>query len=305
MDVVRGAAVLLIIVFHATELMEGYGGLVPPPWLTDVNVVITPLRIPLLVLLSGMLLGASMRKGWRRYFSGKARNVAWPYVVWLVVWGAVSWPVYSVVGFALGGSYLWFLLYLLSFYVAAWVVRPVPVELVVLGAVVASGLAHGGPMDAERWPYLFAVFMVGHLLTRRTTVRTWVLGSPWALVLAGMLLLAHFGLSLDYGYGLGSSLFMLAGAILALRLARRTGSARALRPLRFVGRRSLVFYVSHYPVMAAVALGATAMGVSSVQLVLLILLASALSTATALAWFAHRAPVSWLFSAPARAPRVE
>lgn len=304
MDVIRGGAVLLIVVFHATVVVESYGDLSAPRWLADVNAVITPLRIPTLVLLSGMLLGASLRKGRRRYFSGKARNIAWPYVVWSVIWGAGSWPVYSVLGYALGGSYLWFLLYLMSFYGVAWLVRAVPPEVVVLVAggasAVASLLLPGASTDAERWPYLFAVFMVGHLVTVRPAVRTWVFTSRWAVVAAAAMLASHLVLPLGYDYGLESALFMLAGAILTTRLARHVGSARPLRPVRFVGRHSLAFYVSHYPLMAAVAVGAAAAGASSAYAVIPVLVVSAVAVATGLVLVGDRAPVSWLFAAPVR-----
>jgi len=304
MDVVRGTAVLLILGFHATFFLEQYGDLVAPGWAVEVNTVMTPLRIPLLVLLSGMLLGGSLRKGPRRYVEGKLRNVAWPYVVWALLWGAASWPVYSVLGFALGGSYLWFLLYLFSFYCLAWVLRRVPPELVVVVALVASVLAPDGSLNAERWPSLFALFMTGHLLSSRPAARDWLFGSRWAWPVAGLLLALHLGFSLDYEYGTGSTLFTAAGAIAIIRLSRRFAAARALRPLRFVGRSSLVFYVAHYPLMAAVAVGASLVGVSTAAVLLPTLLVVGLAASTALAAAKEVRPVRWLFTAPGGARPV-
>ena len=310
MDVIRGSAVLLIIGFHATTISDTYGDLPAPQWLTDANTVITPLRIPLLVLLSGMLLDSSLRKGSRRYFAGKGRNVAWPYLVWTLIWGAASWPVYSVVGYLLGGSYLWFLLFLLSFYGAAWLLRALPPAAVVLLAVTASAAASfltlGASTYGERWPYLFAVFMLGHLLTVRPAVRTWTYTSPWAYFLLAVLLTVHFGLSLGYDYGLESSLFMLTGAILAIRLALRIGSARVLRPVRFVGRNSLVFYVSHYPLMVAVVIAVSATtGITGSHTLLLVLglTAAAVTAGTAAVLINDRLPATrWLFTVPTRGP---
>lgn len=298
MDVVRGTAVLLIVVFHATVFLEQYGDLDAPGWAADVNLVLTPLRIPLLVLLSGMLLGGSLRKGRGRYISGKLRNVGWPYLVWATLWAAMSWPVYSVVGYALGGSYLWFLLYLLTFYAAAWVVRAVPPEVVVLVALAASALAPAGSLHAERWPYLFAVFMVGHLLTLRPAVRGWLFDSHWAPVVAALLLGLHLGFSLGYAYGLESTLLVVAGAIGVVRLSRRYGSAPALRPVRFVGRSSIVYYVAHYPLMAVVAVVATTVGLQQPSLLLAMLVVLSLAACTVLVRLRDRRPVTWLFTAP-------
>ncbi len=298
MDVVRGAAVLLIVVFHATVFVEQYGGLTAPRWIAEVNTVVTPLRIPLLILLSGVLLGQSIRKGRHRYFSGKLRNVAWPYLVWATVWGALSWPVYSLLGYALGGSYLWFLLYLLSFYCLAWFLRGVPAELVGVVAVIASVLAPEGTLNAERWPYLFALFMLGHLLTARPRLRQWLFASPWALPAAAVLLTLHLALGLGYGYGLESALFTIAVGTLIMRAARAYGSARPLRPLRFVGRNSLVFYAAHYPLMAGAAIGARAAGVSSAALLWVVLLVVAIVGSAVLARWRQHPPISWLFTAP-------
>ncbi len=296
---------LLVVVFHANFFVTQYGGLERSPWVQGFNTALAPLRIPMLLLLSGMLLPASLAKGRSRYLSGKLRNVAWPYAVWVLLWGALSWPVYSLVGFALGGSYLWFMLYLLVFYLVAWPLRRVPPQWLVLGAAAASAVASvvsGGreadPFSAERWLYLFAVFMAGHLLTRRAALTRWLLTSPWALVLAVVLVVVHRALGLGLDYGTGSAPLFVAGAVVVLRLARASAGARVLGPVRFVGRNSIVYYLVHYPVLAAVASAAAVVGATSAEALLAVLLVVTLLLCTLLARARHLPVVSWLFQAP-------
>jgi len=300
MDVVRGLAALLIVVHHSVVLVDDYGGPIPPGWVDDANDALAPFRIPTLMFLSGMLLGPALRKGARRYAVGKWRNLLWPYLVWVVLFGALSWPVWSVPGFLLGGSYLWFLLYLAAYYALAWVLRPVPVVAVVVVALVAAFLAPDGDRYLERGPYLFALFMTGHLAAHHGRAWSWLVRSPWALVGAVAVVVAHVPTPLGSAYGPRSCLLTLAGIVLLTRAARRTAHLRALRPVRFVGRNSLVYYVVHYPATAAVVtLAAGAATAPDVPALVVLNTVVALVLATALALLRHRPLVSWLFEAPA------
>ena len=300
MDVVRGVAALLIVVHHAVVLLDDYGGPVPPGWADDASDALAPFRIPTLVLLSGMLLGPSLRKGGRRYAAGKLRNLAWPYLVWTVIFGALSWPVWSVPGFLLGGSYLWFLLFLLVFYAGAWVLRAAPTALVVGAALVAAVLAPDGHGYLERLPYLFALFMTGHLAARRGRAWSWLVRSPWALVAAVAVVAAHVPTTLGSAYGPRSLLLTLAGVVLLAQASRRVAHLRALRPVRFAGRNSLVYYLVHYPAIAAVVtLAGGAAGGPGAPVLVALSTALALALATALALLRQRPAVAWLFQAPA------
>ena len=300
MDLLRGLAAVLVVLSHALVLPEAYADVPTPSWVFRVYELLSPYRIPTLVLLSGMLLAGSLAKGRRRFFAGKLENIGWPYLVWAVVFGALSWPLWSVPGFLLGGSYLWFLLFLLVFYAAAWLLRRVPPGAVVLVAFTGSILAPDGSKHLERPLHLFAVFMLGHLLATHPRVWAWVTGSWWALAAAAALAAVHVASPLGYSYGPGSTLMTAAGVVFLARGAQAVSGLPALAPLRFAGRSSLVFYVVHYPVMAAVVEVATAVGLRQLGPLVALCSVVALSVGAAAALLRDRPWVSWLFAFPAR-----
>ena len=67
MDSLRGAAIILVIHFHVTENISKYSD--APQILVDLTNLIAPLRMPILVFLSGLLVSKSILKGQKKYFS--------------------------------------------------------------------------------------------------------------------------------------------------------------------------------------------------------------------------------------------
>jgi fucose 4-O-acetylase-like acetyltransferase len=79
-DVLRGLAILLIISLHASVIIELFGRKAWAP-AVKFNDLFAPYRMPLLMLLSGLLVEDSLRKGPLLYFEGKFRNIAYPYIL--------------------------------------------------------------------------------------------------------------------------------------------------------------------------------------------------------------------------------
>jgi len=123
MDSLRGAAIIAVVVMHA-ELgaVSATGFTLPAVHLVDA--LLGPVRMPLLVLLSGMLLPVSLAKGPWSHVRGKLAGIGWPYVVWGLLdvvqvqharyvdglppdWSYLRQLVYDP------HTYLWFLAYLL------------------------------------------------------------------------------------------------------------------------------------------------------------------------------------------------
>jgi fucose 4-O-acetylase-like acetyltransferase len=89
MDLARGLAVSFVILLHCATYLKDLGEPVPD-WLRTVNAAFRPLRMPLLVFLSGMLLNRSLTKPPFIFAYGKFRSLLWPYVVWVVVFCIAS-----------------------------------------------------------------------------------------------------------------------------------------------------------------------------------------------------------------------
>ncbi|PVG82857.1 hypothetical protein DDE18_10905 [Nocardioides gansuensis] len=262
MDRLRGAAILAVVLFHAELQAVGATG-DQLPVVHAVNGVVGPVRMPMLVLLSGMLLAPALRKPRSRYVDGKLRTLLWPYLVWSALdlaqlqWRLVQagesldWPWVARVLYD-PPTYLWFLAFLLVYYLVAMVL-PAPARTA--AAPVALGLAVLVPEDWQRLVWLFGWFLTGDVLGR--------------LVLG--------------------------------RLAPRV--SRGVDPLAYVGRSSIVFYVSHLVVAIFVTDRLTARGVDDALPVFLACVVVPLAVGWALVEARRHPAVAALFEWPFGARR--
>ncbi|TCJ28919.1 acyltransferase family protein [Nocardioides jejuensis] len=216
MDTLRGGAVVAVVVLHAqltTTLVTG-AALAPLVWVND---QLEQVRMPLLMLLSGVLLSRSLAKGLGRHLSGKVRAILWPYAVWMTIdlthvlldAAAAGRPVpWHLVGQAFHDpqGYLWFLAWLFAFHLMAGAI-PAPARTIAMpaGFVVAHVVSGLGP-DAERFVWLFPYFLLGDVLART-----------------------------------------LPGRVPAV--VARAADRVQVPALAAIGRSSLVYYVCHMPVL--------------------------------------------------------
>ena len=70
MDLLRGSAIFMLILYHASAIASLYGRDLPR-WLVIFNEFFLPFRMPTLMFLSGMLLSGSLRKPLVQYYWGK------------------------------------------------------------------------------------------------------------------------------------------------------------------------------------------------------------------------------------------
>ena len=320
MDVLRGTSIVLVVFNHAILFANSSTGSPPLAW--ALNELFAPIRMPLMVLLSGLLVAPSLARGARRYMVGKMRRVLYPYVVWsaialllLAVWGLrdglvggadplgdpVIWVWWTPLQLLLSPvEHLWFLYDLFLFYVIALAVRWISPLWIVAGALVTAALIPD--FEVRRFFFLLVFFMLGVWFSHRPGLLDRLLAKPWVVWLSAVVALgvvAAVALGGGIRYMAVSAPFVAAGIVLAIVLAKKVGAARWLRPLRFVGRDSLVFYLVHWwPTSAGVALGAVT-GNGWVAIVVGFL--AGLGVSAAIAWLVKLwPPVNWLFSAPQR-----
>lgn len=312
MDLLRGVAILLVVLFHTMTIASNK--VVVPDGLVLVNAVMSPIRMPMLMVLSGLLLARSVAKGRRPYFRGKLTNIAWPYAVWTLLMAALLGATRGTTGngFDLGMllrspavplEHLWFLQHLLLLYTLAWFVRswsPVVTAAATFSlCLVAAAL---GWTRAEDFFYLGTFFFVGAAasadggsLLRRLR------GRPLAVVslLSGSSLCAAMLLGTDRFFPALLPLTLLSVAGLVM-LSARIPPGRATVALQFVGRNSLAFYVMHYPVqlVTAGALDRLVPGTAAVLLPSMVL--TPLVCCTALVLLARVRGFGWLLRWPPR-----
>src|SRR5690606_32165566 len=92
----------------------------------------------------------------------------------------------------------------------------------------------------------------------------------------------------------------MLGILILVRLSTAIPELRWLAPVRFVGRYSLIYYVSHYPVFAALGWIAMKVGLTNAGIGLVLIFAFTVAISTVFALLGRRMPVSLLFELPRR-----
>lgn len=266
MDRLRGAAILAVVLLHAELQAVGATG-ESLPVVHALNGLLGPVRMPLLVAMSGVLLAPALAKPTRAYVVGKLRVLAWPYLVWSAVdiahlqWrlgrtgDSLSWPwVAQVVHDP--PTYLWFLAYLLVYYLAALALPPTARTVAAPGLLALAAALHlADPgAGAARLAWLGGWFLVGDVVGRAARSR----------------------------------------------LVPRIASGAD--PLSYVGRSSLVFYASHLTVAILVSDRLVAAGVLSPTAILVTCVAVPLAAGAALVEARRFRVVDALFVAPFGTP---
>lgn len=299
MDTLRGLAILLVLFWHAPAIPALFDFEMPPA-LRAVNEFFLPYRMPMLMFLSGLLLPRSLSKPLGSYYIGKFRLVVWPYLIWallhMLTFEATA-PLYHPRAWIATG-YLWFIFFIACYYLAAPLLRRVPPYLL---PIIAFALAVPAPEGlATRMLYFAGFFFAGNLAAVYSERFHEILGNRVVVGVSAAVAVGFgiFATMVDIQYNALFAPLSLAGILAAIALVRRVGTQRWAAPVRYVGRNSIVYYVSHFPIMHAVLLALMAVGVTSVAVAAPLLFGAALIVGTVLARLKDRPVVSWLFSAP-------
>lgn len=256
MDLLRGLAILLVIVSHATDMATGTEG-PDNPTLMAARAFFAPYRMPTLLVLSGMLLEQSLSKGTGAYLIGKVRGIAWPWLVWTpVILVLAGFPLAAetidgTIQMWLGGVTTWFLTTLGFCYVLALFTRRVP-SLVVAALLVAASLASSHLTLVGKVLWFSAFFFIGDWAAGH--VEKWLgIRRRW-MVLAGAASVA-FGVIavqqeiIEVRYRVEFVAMSLVGVLFAGWAAARVPRGSVVRWVEWIGRNSIVPYVAHRPVI--------------------------------------------------------
>ncbi|MGB3829252.1 MAG: acyltransferase family protein [Ornithinimicrobium sp.] len=310
MDAARGAAILLVLLDHATAMLV-INGVPIPVELAILADAMSPYRMPLLMYLSGLLLQRSLVKPWQQFAAGKLRNIGWPYVVWSVITLAattgVSTQALIQIPFV-SPTFLWFLWFILAYYVIGWVCNRLGLDpLLVAVLALAASVVLPDFARLSRFSFLLFFFMLGHAAITRSvrfdipdrTRRLLLLGCLVSVVVCSALAVAGHGVRYSAAYVVGP----LALVVLVQTLSGHYRRTRALGAFEYVGRNSLIFYVVHYAVEWLVVETALYLGFSSGRGIFVAAFTIALVAGVATSHSRHRwPPVDWLFAFPTRTP---
>lgn len=264
MDALRGAAIILVVHFHVTNNIEKYPN--PPEMLLNLTYLIAPLRMPILIFLSGLLVSNSVLKGQKKYFSGKIKNVAYPFLVWTVIMYVLSFAKEAYLGDPMKATFLqaltvsplyhlWFLQFLFIYYVVIFYLRKLNPLLVFIGSIALYLIFYG--YGDDRLISLFCFFTLGSYIGQNLNevserVKT---ANPIALLVSLSLAVLFSFLNLSHSlvysnlYYLLSALFFIPVLIRVFMLIENTQISKFLE---FFGIGSLVIYLAHVPIITVV-----------------------------------------------------
>ncbi|MEA5155864.1 acyltransferase [Raineyella sp.] len=249
MDLLRGIAMVLVVMFHAGLYTGGEYG-------TVLDALLRPFRMPVLMALSGLLLEHSLAKGARRYLRGKARGILWPWLVWMIVMVAILTPQAKADpgSFLTTGTNLWFLQALACCYGLALVLRPLPPAFTAVPLVLVAGPLQDTSTVLATYAWYGSFFFLGATLS--PVLDRWLRApARWAAAAAVLALvgaLAQVPRGLYVPYRPENAAISLAGILAAIWLAARLPRVAPVRVLEWIGRNSMVTYLVHTALMVPV-----------------------------------------------------
>ncbi|MGN7161717.1 acyltransferase family protein [Sphingomonas sp. SAFR-052] len=306
MDFLRGLAILLVIIFHSVTILKRVD-LPPPLWLKEIADFFGLYRMPTLMFLSGLLLPQSFGKGPKPYFSGKLRNVWWPYLIWSGIAAIILrrdvGSLSAILSLLNAGSYLWFLYFIGIFYIVAYFVKSFNFALIgaaLFAISVVIAIAFPDARIAIRMSYLMAFFFFGGFAGRHWERFLALVDSKACLLavavaIVGGFAAAYFDLKSGPAFGVLASIFIIA----ACHLSRKVGNHLWANMPNFVGRNSLKFYVSHFPAIYLFDKIAVRLGFREVDLLVVVSICFALITGMVLSVASEKISLAkLLFAAP-------
>lgn len=269
-DLAKGLAIVMVVAYHALQLLEAADVGVAPLGRARVPLELYPM--PAFFLLAGLMQGRLRTSPWGRVW----RRRVLPMLYLLVVWSVVRFVFFTLVpGVRSDGppasgrdpwrlltalvapdSIYWFLWSLAAVTVLTWLgrrwARTSVVVALLVSAVVTSGLLTTGVFAWDRTAAFLAPFVVGvHLgpaVLRVVEAATW---PRVALLLGATGVVLALLVVVPLSRRVPGAVLLAQAAVLVGVLGAAVLTARYAwtRPLQDVGRRSLQVYLVHlYPV---------------------------------------------------------
>ena len=254
LDIIRGVAIAMVIGLHGVVSISGRLENISPLFMCFFN-AITPFRMPVLMLLSGLFLWKSLSKGFYPFVLGKIYHILYPYIIWSFIMWLIMYirsRVMSEEGYSLAYSlmvspieHLWFLHSLIIFF-AISVIFFIPYKsffciLIALFMEFCSDEYLRFRID------LFVLIIIGGFLGGHIEVLTKLtFKSPVTIVCCGVFGILCFQKNLPDLFNeiiLPLTIFPFLFSFSNIGfIVRVTGY------IQWLGRKSLGFYLSHLPI---------------------------------------------------------
>lgn len=289
-DLVRGGAVLLVVFMHSTLFVYD-------PTLNYLNYVVAPVRMPLLMFVSGYL--ATRALGDSTKIMTRLANLFWPYIIWTSV--IIIATGVTISEFIVPTSTLWFIWSLMIMTLSLLVGN---VLLLLVGAAVLSMLSHSGLLAAGLYTVDHALstgvfFYLGAVLFSNIRVVTTMPLKAFGQVLVALAVCRVIDAASEHywGWQLAGIPERLLATIVVLRVAGAMCEWRVCTPIVAIGRDTLPIFVMHGVALFFLNPAVLAL-TSNPYVVALALWAGSILASIALAKAARLIGADWLYTRP-------
>lgn len=203
LDAVRGAAIIGVVLGHVLRGMMSAGMIEPYEGIGLVNErVIYLIRLPLFVLISGLLMSTSVeRRGTKDYLIARLTDLGWVYLLWTLLQGSVevatsplkntptTWS--QVLNLWEPMAQLWYLPFLMAVSIGVVLVKPwrggwrLALGTLLALAVSIALWGRDGTTVLTRGMSLTVFVVAGAAITRERVFRWWDASSSWLLLVLG------------------------------------------------------------------------------------------------------------------------
>lgn len=272
MDVARGMAVSLVVLYHVTESLYS-DGLSVAPWLDHANDLLVGFRMPVIVMISGLLAARVRTWSWPEVLRRRIGPLALFYVVWtpitvigmewladgkvLLEGGILKWM------FVRPEWLTWYFFALVLWIAAARAFRSVPTAVLLAVALALNLFAVAWLFNQnlvggfESWGYVFRywLFFIAAERFARLYHRLAAVRSGWLGALCAVLFVGFGVVTQATRAGENPLALLILGALgtgFALTVVPLFGESKAVVWVRAVGKRTLGIYAMQALVIEAI-----------------------------------------------------
>jgi uncharacterized membrane protein YcfT len=313
-DYAKGFCICFVVMMQSTLGVEALGD--KNGWLHPLVEFARPFRMPDFFMISGLFLSLVIDRDWRTYLDRKVVHFAYFYLLWMTIQFAFKAPgliatqgmhdvvkLYFVSLIDPFGT-LWFIYLLPIFFVFVKATQRVPVVVIwLLGAALEMSHLDTGWVVPDEFAARFVYFYTGYILAPHIfKVAKRVQNYPWNGVLMLALWAPANGFMVYLGYSLlpGVSLALgLIGAAAVIRLSALLSLYDVFKPLRYLGRNSIVIYLAFFLPMAVTRTALARSGIiSDVGTASTVVTLAGIVVPVLIFWAVRRTPLRFLFERP-------
>mgnify|MGYP001175631224 CR=1 FL=1 len=266
-DYAKGFCIFLVVMMHSTLGVGKVTG--EMGFMGEIVAFAKPFRMPDFFMISGLFLALTIDRDWRLYLDRKVVHFFYFYILWLTIQFGMKAPSFAAevgwegvlmdyaLAFVQPFGTLWFIYALPVFFVITKLLHSlkVPWQLTLLAAAgLQISQLHTGSVLIDETASRFVFFFAGYIFAQKIfVIADWVREN----VVTGLAFIVVWalvnGLFVSYGYAelpFASLALGGLGALAVITVSALLSKVKALDLLRYMGKNSIVIYLSFFFPMA-------------------------------------------------------